>query len=65
MKGVIGCALLAIILIPSTLVCLELFWFAGRCPKGGPHAWGSNPKPHLSYPGSPWVQCSKCGMEDY
>lgn len=52
---------LAIVGIPAALVLAELFWFGGRCPRGGPHDWQAHPKPYLSS----WVQCTKCAEEDF
>jgi hypothetical protein len=48
--------------VPASLVLAELFWFGGRCSRGGPHAWAQHPAPYLS---ASWVKCSKCGEEDY
>lgn len=48
--------------IPVLLVLLDLFWFGGRCPRGGAHEWGAHPAPYLS---ASWVRCAKCGGSDF
>lgn len=52
-------SLIVILLIPVMLVGADLFWFSGRCPKGGPHEW----EPHER--GAGWIVCPKCKNEDF